>query len=826
MTRGRWTVLTEQTIQDLRYAVRTLRANPAFTAVAVLTLAIGVGANTAIYSVVDAAIFRPLPFRDADRLMTAALRMPMPNGAPPIDMSWSYPKYETFARAQQVFEDHALHLPEALTVTGREGAERITAEVVGARYFPILGVNAMRGRVFRDDEDVRGGGATVAIISQGYWQRQFGGTEVIGTPLALNGRPFTIVGVAPTGFKGLSGASDVWVLATAIRSANVLTNAGVHQFQMIARRRAGVAPEVAKGAVAQIGTVVNAAYPDSDGAWGAAAYTLADVRIDPTLRRAVVVLAVAVALVLLIACANIANLLLARGAARRIEIAVRLALGAERTRLVRQLLVESMLLAAAGAVMAVALAYWGVHLLAGRVQGMASSMSTIFGGETSGLTHVALSTIQLDGRALAYTALVALVTGVLFGLAPALAASRVSLSQVLRSGSSAAPVFGRLRRLTGRGMLVAGEVALAVVLLIASGLAVRSLGRLVGSRPGYDPNGLLTVRVALSQARFSRDSALALWSQLLERVSTLPGVTSAGVGSCAPVGDNCEGTGITIGADPQSVSIGMHAVTSDFFRTMRTPILRGRAFTDADRLGAVRVAVINQAAARALFGPRDPLTTPVTWDSTIRIVGVVGDIRFESIDRPATPAAFFPYAQVTRSRGMLFVRTAGDPLALAGAVRRELRAIDPNHAVFDIRPMTDRLRDATARSRTTAVMLSAFAWMALVLASIGIYGVLALAVTQRSRELGIRMALGAAPSSVLRMVVGQAFGLAGLGGAIGLGAAAVLMRGLGELLYETTALDPLAYLGTVVVLLVAALLAAFIPAARATRVNPLVALRS
>jgi predicted permease len=813
--------------RDVPYAMRVLRRTPGFTILALLTLAIGVGANTAIYSVVDAAILRPLPFRDADRLMKVSLRMPMPNAAPPIDMSWSYPKYDAFLRAQSVFEDQTLYLPEAVTVTGADGADRVIAEVVGARYFAILGVPAARGRVFDDIEDRKSGGAAVALISDGYWRRQYGAGPAIGRSMTINGRPYTIAGVLPPGFRGLGGSTEVWVLATAIRPASVLDNAGVHQFQLVARRKAGVSEIAAKEGTRRAGQIVDGLFPDSDGHWGASAYALDEVRTDPTLRRAVVVLAVAVALVLLIACVNIANLLLARGAARRTEMAVRLALGANRGRLVRQLLTESLLLATAGAAAAMVVASWSVHLFAARLEAMAPAMSTIFGPTNSGLTHVALSGMRLDARALGFTALVAFATGLIFGLAPAVAAARVPLALVLRSGSTAQAVFGGLRRLTGRGMLVAAEVALAVMLLVAAGLTIRSLDRLVRTSPGYDAEQVVTARIGLSPARFSNDSALVLWNELLDRVRALPGVSSAAVASCAPVGDQCEGTSIDIAGQSQSVHVGMVAVSPDFFRTMRTPLLRGRAFTDADRRGAQRVIMINETAAKQLWGSADPLTTGVRYGNDAMVVaGIVGDIRFRALERTPDPVAFFPYAQMPRSRGVLFVRSSGDAAPLFAALRREVRAIDWNHAIYDLRAMTDRLRDATARSRITTIVLTSFAWVALVLAAVGIYGVLALAVAQRTRELGIRIALGAERGQVVRLVLGQAMALAALGGVVGLAASAAAVRGLSALLYETAPLDAVSFGGAALVLMVAVILAALVPALRATRVSPLEALKN
>jgi putative ABC transport system permease protein len=493
-------------------------------------------------------------------------------------------------------------------------------------------------------------------------------------------------------------------------------------------------------------------------------------RADPALRRSVLILGVAVALVLLIACANIANLLLARGAARHREIAVRLAIGASRGRLVRQLLTESAVLAALGAVAGVLVAVAGVRILAAMVPAGAGTFAGFFGGEQAGLTRVALSGIRIDGAALLFTLLLTLVTGLLFGLAPALAASRAPLVDAMRQGTAAAPAFGGLRRLTGRGVLVAAEVALAVVLLVTAGLMIKSVGRLFETRVGYDPDGLLTARVSLSSSRYSPDSAAQLWDEVLARVAALPGAAGVAMGSCAPVGDNCEGTSIGIAGRPGSSHVGLHMVSPEYFRTLRVPLLRGRTFEPQDRIGTEQVAIVNETAAKQIWAGADPLRTPVVgWGSSpVRIVGIVGDIRYEEIEAPARPAMYLPYAQQSRPRGIIFVRsTRRNPAALAAAVREQIRAVDRNHVAYDVQTMRERMREATARSRFSTVVLSTFAAVALVLASLGIYGVMSLAVAHRTRELGVRLALGADGRDLLRMVVSQGMTLATAGGSSG-----------------------------------------------------------
>jgi len=817
--------------QDVLYALRVLRANPAFTVVAVLTLAVGIGANAAIFSVVDAALLRPLPFREPDRLMTASLRMPVQYGPRVIDMTWSYPKSRTFREVQRAFADVSLHRPEALTVGGADGAERVHGEIVEAAYFRILGVGAAHGRLFADEEDRPAGGAPVVLISDGYWQRRFSRElGVLGSRIEVNGRPFTVIGVLPREFRGLSGNSDLWALITSVRSRGVLTGVTTHQFQMIGRLQPGITSAHAKEAVRDAGRLVDERHADPErGRWGAAAYTMSEMRVDPALRRSVLTLGVAVALVLLIACANIANLLLARGAARHREIAVRLAIGASRGRLMRQLLTESVLLAFFGAVAGLVVAAVGVRILAALVPAGGGALAGVLEREHAGLTRVALAGIRIDTSVLVFTLGVTIVTGLLFGLMPAVTASRAPLVDAMRQGHMTVPVFSGLRRVTGRGVLVAAEVALAVVLLVTAGLMIKSLGRLFETRVGYDPGGLLTVHVNLSGSRYSRDSAAQLWDEILTRVAALPGVSGAAMGNCAPVGDNCDGTSIQVAGQTGSSHVGFHMVSPDYFRTLRVPLLRGRVFEPQDRLGSEPVAIINEMAVRQIWAGADPLRSPIVgWgDAPLRVVGVVGDMRFENIEVPARPAIYVPYTQQSRPRGVLFVRVArGNPALLSDGVRRQVRAADRSHAAYDVRTMRDRMRDATARSRFSTIVLSAFAAVALVLASLGIYGVMSLAVAQRTRELGVRLALGADARKLLRMVLGQAMALVSVGALVGLVGATIAARALRALLYGVAPLDPSAYAISASVLVLAALAATLVPAVRATRVNPLDALRA
>src|SRR5688500_16716575 len=463
-------------LEDVRHTLRMLRANPAFTAIAVLILAVGIGATTAIFSVVNATLLRPLPFREPERLMSVFLRMPVQFGAGEIDMGWSYPKYRVFLANNRTFSETAIHVADAFTVAGDDGADHVLGESVSARYFQILGIQPQRGRFFQDAEDRPTGGDRSIVISDAYWRDRFGASEqAVGSTLDVFGQRHTIIGVAPPGFAGMTGNARIWPLFTAVRGLSTLQGVSTHQFEVVARLAPSVTPAAAKTAMVEIGRAINATYPpDGEPAWRAAAYTLQELRVDPMVGQSVIMLAVAVSLLLLIACVNVANLLLARSAARRRELAVRLAIGAGQGRLVRQLLTESVILSGLGVVAGLVLAAFAVRALSATAPLAAANLSTVRGT----LTAISLGSIALDGRAVLLAVAVALFTGIVAGLVPALAAARLPVADAMRAGAVATPTFTGLRRLTSRGALVMAEIALAVVLLVTSGLMVRSLSRL------------------------------------------------------------------------------------------------------------------------------------------------------------------------------------------------------------------------------------------------------------------------------------------------------------------------------------------------------------
>ncbi|HEX6048967.1 MAG TPA: ABC transporter permease [Gemmatimonadaceae bacterium] len=819
------TAIFEDVRHDVRHTLRMLRANPAFTAIAILILAVGIGATAAIFSVVNATLLRPLPFREPERLMSVFLRMPVQFGAGEIDMVWSYPKYQVFLANNRAFSETAIHVADAFTVAGDDGAEHVLGESVSARYFQILGIQPQRGRFFQDAEDRPTGGDRSIVISDAYWRDRFGASEqAVGSTLDVFGQRYTIIGVAPPGFAGMTGNARIWPLFTAVRGLSTLQGVRTHQFEVVARLAPNVTSDAAKAAMADVGRIIDATYPpDGEPAWRATAYTLQELRVDPMVGQSVIVLAVAVSLLLLIACVNVANLLLARSAARRRELAVRLAIGAGQGRLVRQLLTESVILSGLGVVAGLVLAAFAVRALSATAPLAAANLSTVRGT----LTAISLGSIALDGRAILVAVVVALLTGLVAGFVPAIAAARLPVADAMRTGAVATPTFTGLRRLTSRGALVMAEIALAVVLLVTSGLMVRSLSRLFDAQVGYRPDGVLTARVSLASGRPAGQPVGPLWDEIVQRVAALPGVTSVAAGSCAPVGDHCEGTSIRVAGRTEDAHVSFHVVSPNYFATLGIPMVRGREFTGDDRRESQPVMVINSTAARTIWGADDPLTTPSPrGEQTIHVVGVAGDVRYEDIEAEPKPAVFFPLAQWNRSRAMLFVRTTGDPAMLGAAVPREVRAVNRNHTVSEIATLRERMFDATARNRFATRVLSTFALTALLLAAIGIYGVLSLAVAQRRRELGIRMALGAEQRGVLKMILGQALSIAAAGGIIGAVGALFAGRAMRSMLYGVTAADPATYLVCAVVLGLAVLAAAIVPALRATQVHPMVALRS
>lgn len=817
---------------DAAYALRGLVRQPLFAAIAILTIGVGIGANTAIYSAVDALLWRALPFPEPGRLMDV-VTVDAEEGA----SQWSWPKFRVLQDEQRTFSSLALHANGPAVLGGGE-PERIEVEAVSASYLTTLRVPVAMGRDFPGDIDAAPGAPRLAILSAAMWQRRFNADpNIVGTTVTLGNEPWEVVGVLPDGFRGLSGRADMLVNISA-RTADELQQPWSLEFSAIGRLRDGVTPAAGSTDVERLGPRIYELYPMREGSvstsanpqkWGATARALDAIRTSDLLRRSLLVLFGAVGLVLLIACVNLANLLLARALARRQEMAVRLAIGARRGRIIRLLMTESLVLASLGGLVGLAIAAVGVRALSA-----ANPRETLqVQGLQGGVGAVGFESVQLDGRTLAFALTITIAVALVFGLVPAWRATRTSLTGALRDGGTGSGV-GRRTGL-GRRLLVVTEVALAVVLLAGSGLMIRSLGKLLDVNPGFDASNVLTLRLSLPPGTFEPDSMPGFYDAVQEAVAAVPGVERVSLADCPPLNNGCNGTVMTFPDQPQRMAgnamVGVHWVSPEWFRTLRVPLQRGRGFTAADRLGAPRVVLINEAAARKYFAGEDPIGRRVAvWQGGFHegaeVIGIVGDVRFGTIDSTARPDAFISYGQARISRMMVFARTTGDPRAVIGSVREALRRVAPMAPVYDIQSLEDRVARSGAQARLSAVLLSAFAAVALTLALIGIYGVMSFAVAQRRRELGIRMALGAASSSVLRLVLGETARLVGLGLFLGLIAALALTRALRALLYEVTTTDPPTYLGLGLVLCATAFAAGWIPARRAARVDPAGALRN
>ena len=816
--------------QDVRFALRTFRRSPGFTAVAVLTLALGIGANTAIFSAVDALLLRPLPFRQPSRLMSVTLTVPRRGNFPAReDLVWSWPKFQVFRGMQNVFAQTTLWTKEQFTIRYGDQTLRDFGEYTDDDYLPTLGVATVLGRNFSGEEGTRFRGGYVAVISDALWQRLFNADRaVLGKTVDVNGAPFTIIGVAPAGFAGLSGQALLWL--------PLMSNAALqapapgpyyHNFNAVARLAPGVTPEAATALARTLGARVDAAYPDQNAAsfhWGATAKPLDVARIDPRVRGTLLVLFAAVGLVLLIACANVANLFLARASGRHKEIAVRLAIGAGRRRLVGQLVIESVLLGFAGAVAGLGVAWAGTR-------GLASlQISTVFQFQNpAGLGLLGSQAIRLNLPALLFTLTLGLATGVIFGLVPALQATKPSLTQDLKD--DAARGSRALGGLTSRSILVAAEIALAVVLLAGAGLVLRSLARRMGVDPGFEATHTLTFRVN-RVVTWAPDSITRFYDLAVRHLSELPGVTGVAIADCPPL-ERCAATQMQLRDRPPATPgteplAGAHWITPDWPRVAGVPLLKGRLLTGADRQGTPLSILVSATAARTWWPGQDPIGKTVTAGPTDSafVVGVVGDVRYAGIDSVPGADVYLSYYQVPfYYRMMLFVRTRGDPLALVGPARRTLATWAPGFPMYDVRTMEDRLSQALAYSRLSALLLGLFAAVALGLAAIGVYGVVAYSVALRTREIGIRVALGATGADVERMVIRQALRLAALGGGAGLVAALAVTGVLRSLLYGVAPRDPLTLAMILAVLAGAVLLASWIPARRAASVPAVQALK-
>ena len=813
-------------MNDLRFAVRQLIKSPGFTIIAIIALALGIGANTAMFSVINAILLRPLPFPESDRLTmiwqtnpeVAKMGFPL---APT-----SVPDFKDWRAQAKSFEAVSAIEGWSSNLTGTDEAARLTGGRVSANLFSLLRVQPILGRAFLEGEDELGQ-ERVIILSHQLWQTRFGGDRsIIGRKLILDQEPFTVVGVMPANFNFPSetgmpaymtfGARcEAWVPFAP--SEGRQKNRGAHNIAVIARLKPGVSLTIAQAEMNTLAGRFAQQYPDSNKDWGIQLVSLQKQAAAGS-ERTLSVLMAAVGCILLIACANVANLLLARGLGRQKEIAIRRALGASRFRIVRQLLTESVLLALAGGLLGIIFAIWGSNLL------LAIAPASL----------PRLDDVRIDGGVLLFTLAVSLATGVLFGLAPALQSSRVGLSEKLKEGDRGSTA-GHARL---RNALIVSEVALALMLLIAAGLLIESFARLAQVRPGFNPDSVLTFNIALPDNPYEDEAkAAAFFDNVVRRIENLPGVKSAAAGNVLPLSGGEEVDGFQIAGRPEPAPGEMQTanfrwVTSDYFKTLQIPLQRGRNFNEQDKKDAPEVAIIDETMARLYFPGVNPIgqrfrATNEKKQIFREIVGVVGDVRHTSLNAKPGPHIYLPEAQKGLQLMTVAVRSAGaEPGALLKMVRREVAAIDPTVPISEIRTMEEMVASAVAPWRFTMALLSAFAAVALLLASVGIYGVLAYSVNQRRREIGIRMSLGAQRRDVLRLFLTQGMAVTLLGIVIGLGGAWAATRIMRSLLYSVSPTDPLVFLSVPLTFAAIALLASFLPARKAARVNPVTALRS
>jgi len=806
----------ETILQDIRYGLRVLLRRPVFTIVAVATLALGIGANAAIFSVVDAVLLRPLPYPEPDRLVAIWETNSQPEREPNVRNEVAMGNFRDWRTQQTSFADIAALTYSSLNLTGVAEPERIQGALVTTNLFSVIGVQPVMGRSFVEEEE-QPASARAVIVSHALWQRRFGSDPaLVGKTLSLSGNQVTVIGIMPPGFElefPVTRQVDMWL---PMRITGSDTDRQSHYLYVLGRLKPAVSIAEAQAGMNVLASQLQQEYPKTNSDKGANVVALHQQlvgNVQPYLR----VLFAAVGFVLLIACANVASLLLARVTERHKEVAIRMAIGASRARIIRQLLTESILLSTVGGLAGLLLAYWGTDLLKALAPPDVPRL-----GE-----------IGLHGPVFAWTLGVSVVTGVLFGLAPALGASKPDLNASLRESgrSSAGPGRGRMRN-----VLVVAEIALALVLLIGAGLMVRSFARLQHVSPGFEAKNLLTLNISLPRQKYRENQKInSFFDQLFERVRSVPGVEAVGGIDPLPLSDSDATTGFVIQGGPALAvadrpEVGERTVTPDYFKTMRIPILKGRAFNDLDREDAPHVLIINEALARRFWPNEDAIgkrigfraSEPQVWHE---VVGIVGDVKHKSLEADPKPELYYAYQKNPGTFLSLVVRTASNPVNAIGAIRNQVSGVDTDQPVFDIKTMEERLSTALAPTRFIMLLLGVFAGLALLLAAVGIYGVMAYAVSQRTHEIGIRMALGAGAPDVLRLVVGNGLKLVLTGVGIGVTGAFVLTRLMASLLFEVSPTDPLTFGLISAVLTGVALAACFVPSLRATKVDPMIALR-
>lgn len=801
-------------MSDLRFAMRQLRKSPGFTFVAVLTLALGIGANTAIFSVINAVLLRPLPYPDAERIVTLSESTP---AQPEISVSWQ--NFLDWKTESTVFESLAVGRREAFNLSGIEGRgpERISGFVVTAPFFKVIGLNPQIGRTFSEEEDKRGG-QRLAVISDRLWQRAFNrDPAVLGREINLHNQLYRVLGVMPPQMTSPSGV-DVWL--PLMRRVPGWTRAMHPALYAWGKLKPGVSVEQAKKQMKAIAASLEKRYYSDNAGISVNVTSLLDNEVGPYKKNLGLLLG-AVALVLLIACANLANLLAVRGAGRAREFAVRAALGADRGQIVRQLLTESMLIALLGGVLGFLIGFWG--------------RDAIVALSPAGVPR--LHEVTLDGRVFAFTLGLALLTNFLFGLWPARLSANTDIQVALKSGAHGSSDTLGARRT--RNWLVAGEIALTFVLLISAALVLKSFARAQSLPLGFEPRGLVTANLDLPFLIYRTHDQIADFSEkLLERVRSLPGVTDAALTSSPPLSSRWQTLYLREGApEPapeQQLSADTEAVTTNYFSTMRASLIRGRVFNEFDTATSPPVTVIDQLLADKIFSGEDPIGKRLRMDPADtgknqmwEIVGVVGRMKARAFDDIDTlPVVYFPQRQVERTNYVLMVRTNVPAGSLEKTIRETVASVDPAQPVFEVRSMFSRVQETWAHSRFMSFLLLVFGGLALMLSMVGLYGVLAFSALRRLREIGVRLALGAQPSQIRALILGQGVRLLTIGLVIGFAGALACSRVLGSFLFEVKAIDPAIYAAVSLLLALAAILACWIPARRASRVDPIVTLRA
>ncbi len=794
--------------QDVRYGLRSLAKKPAFTAVAVLALCLGIGANTAIFSVINGVLLRPLPFEQPDNIvMVWEKRVALGRERNPV----SAPDFHDWRAQNTVFEEMAAYQPTDITLAGASEPEKIPAAAVHPGFFSVLRAKPGLGRTFLSDED-RADKNSVVVISHGLWQSRFGGDpNIINRTVTINDKSYTVVGVMPARFSYPEAEVAAWIPLTL--SERELSNRGSHSLLVIARLKPDVPIDQARAEMQTIASNLEQQHQVNTG-HSVNVFGLYEEVVGSS-RSALWIIFGAVAFVLLIACANVANLQLARSTSRQKEIAIRSALGASRFRIVRQLLTESLLLSLAGAVLGLLLALWWVDILLAISPGAVPRTAEI----------------SLDGRVLAFTLAVAFITGLVMGIVPALHASRPHLNEALKEGGRSSSAGGGNRV---RSALVIAEVAICLILLIAAGLMMKSFVKLLDVNPGFNPENAVAVNVTLSRSKYEKGQQIAaFFQQSLERVSALPGVKSAGVASNLPLGQGFGSRYFSIeGRPPLPPGQGYNAntclVTPGYFNAMSIPLIRGRDFANGDTYGTPDVVVINEEMARQFWPDEDALGQRVRvgegpWRT---IIGIVGSVKNRGLDAEPRQEMYWPYYQGAIPGGTFVVRTESNPEAMTAAIRSAIGEVDKDQPLSDMRTLEQVMSESVAPRRFNMLLLAVFAGVALLLAAVGLYGVISYSVTQRTHEIGIRMALGARPADVMKLVVGQGLVLTAIGIGMGLVGAYFLTQFMATLLFGVNATDLSVFIAIPSLLASVALIASVVPARRAIRVDPMVALRS